>query len=1126
MAQVAAERAQSREQNLTIDGNRPGRDFFKKLDASVKKNTAFVKKLKTTMTESQQKALLSDVEKLNLNRYLEEVTASLAQAGKIKNASLETSVALAVSLHRRYEEFADGFKTALETGLALPDVDDKEAVVCHRFTFKLYSEMVLLGVFPLDEGKVLCKRLAQFLSKDKEYQHLATAVSLLAFLVPQLAGALPRSQQQLLAKHEVEVKVQPVFEELAPQMQELLKRYFKKLSDKLVNDKTKLNQRIKQDEVTMDLKGELLPERAEATAKAKTNFDDFLGHVTQIADIVDEDMPALPEPEEDDMMNGVKLDMTNPYKSMDPNDVASSLWQDVEEQEFYEHLPDLMARLPEVLFASSKKQRRKLRQKQEAEQADKHDKDDKDDDKDDGEDDDDATSPAPEEDEVTEDMKKLVEGDGDMDDGDDGDLEAYDAETAKPDTEAGAAPDNFTVFAEKLPTCVNKAFIDKASEEFCYLNTTGTRRRLVETLFYVERMRLDLLPFYARMVATLQPGMPDVGEQLIERLEGEFRFLTRKHPTDRIESKTKNVRFIGELVKFRVCPAKVAIRCIQVLVRLFRGQHVETLCQLLDTCGRFLYRSPDTHVRTKYLLEIMMKKKANLHDERYHTMLANSFYYCNPPEKKAIEAKVRPPLHDYIRKLLYKDLRPKAAVVQRILEKCRKMPWDDKEFFFYGVKCFTRVWFLKFHHIPALASLLAALRVYQEGLAYAVIDATLEEIRVCMEINTPDMNQRRISTVKFLGELFNFKLVDSRLVFNTLYSLITFAAHDAYLDPPQHCFRIKLVCVLLDACGHFFNEGADKRRLDSFLHYLQRYVLQKPQLPIGIDFALSDTLEALRPNLLLYETVEEANEVIEQLQQQYLDKLKAKGIDLAQAKANAGLAEVDEDSDSDDDDDDDDEDEEEEAEAAVQAAPQGDYEELVFWGEAEEAEPDVDDEAFVNDYAKLMNDMTKPRAARQAPVLDVAVPMHLKGKGPKEVETDSGDKRLVLTLLTKKKQQEIHVPAATGMAESMLARQEAELAERQRNKELVMQFDQRATEEAEVEAERGINPILKEQAVVPRTRDLLFNRRGRGRGRGRGRRNYIGPGARNNYRAGRTPAQATDDGSGDKWTSQPVFNPT
>jgi hypothetical protein len=48
---------------------------------------------------------------------------------------------------------------------------------------------------------------------------------------------------------------------------------------------------------------------------------------------------------------------------MDPNDAASALWLDAEEQEFYETLDDLQARLPEVLFAATKKQRRKLRKK-------------------------------------------------------------------------------------------------------------------------------------------------------------------------------------------------------------------------------------------------------------------------------------------------------------------------------------------------------------------------------------------------------------------------------------------------------------------------------------------------------------------------------------------------------------------------------------------------------------------------------------------------------------------------------------------------------------------------------------------------------------------------------------------
>ena len=53
----------------------------------------------------------------------------------------------------------------------------------------------------------------------------------------------------------------------------------------------------------------------------------------------------------------------------------------------------------------------------------------------------------------------------------------------------------------------------------------------------------------------------------------------------------------------------------------------------------------------------MMRKKAALHlDSRYTTMIDNAYYYCNPPEIKQETKKVRPPMHEYIRKLLYKDL--------------------------------------------------------------------------------------------------------------------------------------------------------------------------------------------------------------------------------------------------------------------------------------------------------------------------------------------------------------------------------------------------------------------------------------------------------------------------------------
>lgn len=41
------------------------------------------------------------------------------------------------------------------------------------------------------------------------------------------------------------------------------------------------------------------------------------------------------------------------------------------------------------------------------------------------------------------------------------------------------------------------------------------------------------------------------------------------------------------------------------------------------------------------------------------------------------------------------------------------------------------------------------------------------------------------------------------------------------LDPPEHLFRIRLVCILLDTCGQYFDRGSSKRKLDCFLVYFQ-----------------------------------------------------------------------------------------------------------------------------------------------------------------------------------------------------------------------------------------------------------------------------------------------------------------
>jgi regulator of nonsense transcripts 2 len=52
----------------------------------------------------------------------------------------------------------------------------------------------------------------------------------------------------------------------------------------------------------------------------------------------------------------------------------------------------------------------------------------------------------------------------------------------------------------------------------------------------------------------------------------------------------------------------------------------------------------------------MRKKAALILDSRYTTQIENAYYYCNPPESREIERKVRSPIQEYLRRLLFKDL--------------------------------------------------------------------------------------------------------------------------------------------------------------------------------------------------------------------------------------------------------------------------------------------------------------------------------------------------------------------------------------------------------------------------------------------------------------------------------------
>jgi len=68
----------------------------------------------------------------------------------------------------------------------------------------------------------------------------------------------------------------------------------------------------------------------------------------------------------------------------------------------------------------------------------------------------------------------------------------------------------------------------------------------------------------------------------------------------------------------------------------------------------------------------------------------------------------------------------------------------------------------------------AALYRYHQDFVISIIDTLLEQITLGLEHNDFKFNQRRIAEVKYLAELYNYKMVDSPVIFDTMYRIVTF----------------------------------------------------------------------------------------------------------------------------------------------------------------------------------------------------------------------------------------------------------------------------------------------------------------------------------------------------------------
>nr|CAD7260854.1 unnamed protein product [Timema shepardi] len=833
-----------REINQTVAASRPDESYFTKLDSSLKKNTAFVRKLKM-FTASQLDSLLKDMSTLNLTKYISEAAAALVEA-KLKMNDISCVIKLCNALHRDYADFSTHLLDNWQKVLSIKK-DDKSFIQSKlRVDLRFYAEVINSGILTHKEGlPLLGSVLTVLINMDKEeHNNINIILTFCRYCGEDYAG---KKIRQLAERYLMTVPRSTLLsKEKQRNVRTLLKDYYTSLCKHLLKEHRELQAFERQNKKILQTKGELSGERRERGTALQVSLQRLLTGTQGFSEVLDEDFPLLPQ---DDAVNIETLDSKVGNSESEDGLLSSNMWEDDETQNFYEYLPNMKDFLPSLTVQTNDLEAQVSEEALEADHLE----------------------------ELADDCMVIKEEEEEP-------LPPDPEEVEEPESQASSSNKILLEsFFTSLPQCVNREMIDNAAVDFVMtLNTKYNRKKLVKMLFSVPRTRLDLLPFYARLVAILHPVMPDIATELGQFLKQDFKFHIRKKDQINIESKIKVVRFVGELVKFRMYSKIEALYCLKLLLHDFTHHHIEMCCNLLESCGRFLFRHPDSHQRTKAYLEQMMRKKSvTALDSRYVTMIENAYYHVNPPELAPYVKKERPPMHEFIRKILYQDLtKPNTDKVLRLM---RKLEWDNEELASYAVKCLTFAFNVKYYNIRCLANLVAGLVTYQECVGTQVVDGVMEDIRLGMEINLAKHNQRRVAMVKYLGELYNYRMVESGDVFKVLYSLITFGvsmSHDvpSDLDPPENLFRIRLVCILLETCGQYFSTGISKKKLDYFLLFFQNYYwfkfsdpywVTENTFPVGMTHMFRDTLLNLRPNLLMYANFEDAQKGIEDLKNEF-----------------------------------------------------------------------------------------------------------------------------------------------------------------------------------------------------------------------------------------------------------------
>ncbi|GMS96034.1 hypothetical protein PENTCL1PPCAC_18209 [Pristionchus entomophagus] len=803
-----------------------GEQELRKMDSTLKKTTAVMKKIKM-LNKEHAAALSADLDKINLSKFVEEMAVAVADT-KFKISDLPNVVSLCVGISARYARFSELLLSQLRKYLPLKKSDTITNPAKLRVDLRLITELTLHGVFG-KEGLQSIGAVVVFINGTDKTDHPSHPIvsSLFSALGWELAAFIPKETKKGVNIERADLPTHELMtDERRKTMAEMVVIYWRSIGQKVNALCQKINEKKRAARRQEKTKGDATSEIKKNLEELREEWKKWKEVEREMATVIGDD--SMSKDEDDSADESDEEAVVGLSKALE--DGSLSLWPDQDGRSFYENTLALRKIVPAALFKDDGNSTRKDDSKSGMTSC----IEDVNVEMEEGEDEEEEKSQKIEEDydsDISDTMYVDVDGDEEEVEKKKKEMEMERVEEemkrevvyAENSTEKKEFMD---IFLSELYSMTNRDNIDTAALEYVNnsLNTPINSRRLKH--FMVKCARPDVLPFYARFLATLDQVMHDFVSEVCSLILERFRDQLSHYSNYMTGERISTTIMIGELIKFGVIPRAEGLVCLRQLVFDFRLPAVEMLCTFVENCGFYLFRNPDSHSKMKTLLDVMHTKKKRIKDVRLQNLLDNAYFSVLPPEEQSTSSRPSiPPILRFIRRLVTSIT--EESIVSHL--KCiRKLDWTDSLISEYTIALLSSPWIVSIECLPHLASLVGGLNELpkHDWIAVAVVDNVLESIRLSLE-KPRVLNQEALSCIIYLGELYNFCVCNSQVVFKTLYQVISFPESGPY-SSWRDLSRIRLVSSLVVTVGEFFRTSRKSTSsMMCFLAYFYRFYWMK-----------------------------------------------------------------------------------------------------------------------------------------------------------------------------------------------------------------------------------------------------------------------------------------------------------